>query len=347
MRTGAALLFLVLLPAQGIGAEGVSLTHRGSQFLPEMARDQLGRQFAIHGLSGITHAGGNEYWAVMDNSNKLVHLRVKFNEDGSLANAEVIGGLSLGDKRDFEGIAFRDDDSPSVFLSEEDTPAVHEYSLRDGRRLRTVPTPAVFLDGHTVRNRGFESLTMSLDGKSLWTANEHALTIDGSPQTYLEPIASTTKVRLLRYAIEADGSTTPAEQSFYQTAGVHDLVGFNSLTDLAALPDGRLLALERSAARNLRGESSIRSRIFLIDPRHAPATSTTTAPSTRPIAKTLLFDGFVDSQKGQNMEGLCLGPALGPDRWSVLGVIDDSDGNLNLSRSGIVAFELRITGESP
>ena len=86
--------------------------------------------------------------------------------------------------------------------------------------------------------------------------------------------------------------------------------------------------------------------MFLIDPRPIAATAAS-APTTRPVGKTLLFDGYVGSERGQNMEGLCLGASLAPDRWAVLGVIDDSDGDLNLSRSAVVAFELRITGNAP
>src|SRR5439155_23676512 len=165
---------------------------------------------------------------------------------------------------DHEGIAYFAPHN-SVFVSEETTPGVHECSLTDGRRLQSLQTPDVFLHGHTIRNRGFESLTLSADGKSLWTANEHALTIDGSPGTPAEPFGSTTRVRLLRYALDADGHPTPREQFVYQTSGVHELAGFNSLTDLVALPDGRLLALERSAGKNIHGVASIRTRIFLID----------------------------------------------------------------------------------
>src|SRR5439155_8514312 len=107
------------------------------------------------------------------------------------------------------------------------------------------------------------------DCKTLWTANERALKVDGNPQTPATPILAVTRVRLQRYEIGDDGAARPKEQFEYETSGVHDLAGQIGLCDLAALPDGRLLALERSAAQNFSGVKSIRTRIFLVDPTGA------------------------------------------------------------------------------
>ena len=347
---------VIVLAASGANAQATAattrastkpatLTIRGCQLLPTQTRDQNGLAFDIHGLSGITRAGQNAYWAVLDNSDKLVRLEVKLTGDGSIQSAEVTAGLTLTDRADQEGIAYFEPHG-SVFVSEESTPGVHEYSLRDGRRLATLETPEVFLHGNTVTNRGFESLALTRD--SLWTANEHALTVDGSPQTPAEPFGSTTRVRLLRYALDSHGRATPAEQFVYQTSGVHELVGFNGLSDLAALPDGRLVALERSAGKNIHGVASIRTRIFLIDLDNA--TDVSKPPWDEGIAnrspvmvhKTLLFDGFVCDADGENLEGLCVGPKLGENRWAVIGVVDDTDGGLGVSKSRVVAFELTL-----
>ena len=343
----------------------VTLTYRGCIKLTPTARDQLDRAFELHGLSGISYAGADSYWSVLDNNDKLVRLTVKLNADGSIASAIVTGGLTLADYHDNEGIALAKN-GKSVFVSEEDTPGVHEYALADGRLLRSLETPDVFLNGHTVVNRGFESLSMTPDGKSLWTANEHALTVDGSTKAPAEPMGSTTRVRLLRYAMGADGSATPVEQFVYQTAGVHELAGFNSLTDMVALSDRRLLTLERSAGENLMGVKSFRSRIFLVtivgatDVSRPPfdkglpalggpavGKNSKPGPATRPlhfVRKQLLFEGAVCEKCGQNLEGLCLGPALGESRYAVLGVVDDTDGPMGLSHNYVVAFELDLSG---
>jgi hypothetical protein len=99
---------------------------------------------------------------------------------------------------------------------------------------------------------------------------------------------------------------------------------------------------------NFSGDKSIRTRVFVVDV--AGATDVSQPPddkglvnqSPTKVRKTPLFDGFVCSQHGENLEGLCLGPQLGRNRWTVLGVIDDGDGPLKLSRSAVVSFELDL-----
>ncbi len=328
-------------PASTSGA--VATTHPATMQFRGCAEIQT----EVHGLSGITCAGNNTYWAVADNNDKLLKLAIDLADDGSIRSAKVVGELTIADRGDNEGIAFSAGRN-SVFVSEETTPSVREYSLVDGRRLRALPTPDVFLHGHTVSNRGFESLTLSPDGKSLWTANEEALTLDGHPPSIVQPIGSTTRVRLLRYKLEASGDAAPAEQFVYQTGRVHDLGGTNGLCDLAALRDGRLLALERSAAEGLMRKATIRTRIFLVD--LAGATDVSKPPydagiaskDVRQVRKTPLFDALICDADGENLEGLCVGPAFGPRRFAVIGVVDDTDGNLHVSHTRVVAFQLDL-----
>jgi hypothetical protein len=339
-----------------------AIRYIGCAEIAPTARDQTGRAFDVHGASGVTYAGGDEYWAVLDNNNKLIHLRVSIVQGGNAAGnvtATTISGLTISEYGDNEGIALARN-GKSVFVSEEDTPGVHEYLLSNGARVSSLATPDVYLHKHTVHNRGFESLSLSPDGKSLWTANEHALTVDGTTQAPAEPFGSTTRVRLLRYAIGEDGRATACEQIAYQTAGVHALGGFNSLADLVALPDGQLLALERSGGEALGGEKSIKTRIFLATTDGAtdvskppfdqglPPVGSTTGPALLFAAKRLLYEGFVCDAKGQNLEGLCLGPQLSPGRWLLVGVVDDTDGPFKLSRNRVVAFEFTMpaTGKS-
>src|SRR5205823_14545431 len=105
-------------------------------------------------------------------------------------------------------------------------------------------------------------------GKTLWTANERALTIDGNLGMMADPILSTTRVRLQKFDVAGD-TIKPSAQFIYQTSGVHDWGGQIGLCDVVALPDGRLLALERSGAMNFQQVASIRTRIFLIDTKDA------------------------------------------------------------------------------
>ncbi len=126
---------------------------------------------------------------------------------------------------------------------------------------------------------------------------------------------------------------------------MHDLGGYIGLSDLVALPDGRLLALDRSAAEGITGDKSIRTRIFLVDTRGATDTSGSEYARglddkpLREVTKTPLYDGFIFDDNGENLEGLCLGPQVGKNRWIVLGVVDDTDG-IHVSKTRLVAFEL-------
>jgi hypothetical protein len=287
----------------------------------------------------------------MDNADRLVRMRIDVGEDGTIRSVKVEGELRLPRKMDLEGVAF-DPRRRSLLVSDE-SPGIAEYQTGDGRLLRRIDVPEVFRR-HVVPNQGFESLALSPDGKTLWTANERALAIDGNPKTDATPILVPTRVRLLRYDVREDGAITPTKQFEYVTSGVHDWGGQIGLCDLVALPDGQLLALERSGAMNFRQEKSIRTRIFLIDVARAADVSgeafaaglkdvRTSGQVGGQVDKLLLFDGFVCAPRGQNLEGLCLGPRLGNDRWAIIGVVDSSDGPLRLSQSRVVTFELNLS----
>jgi hypothetical protein len=300
----------------------------------------------VQGLSGITRVGGDIYWAVMDNSDRVVQFEIKLGADGSITSAKELAQVRVAERKDFEGIAYTGAAKDSILLSDENPAGITEYHLSDGKKLRAIDIPSVFK--HAVRNAGFESLSLSPDGKTLWTANERALTIDGNSMLQAEPIMSTTRVRLQRF--DRDGETfRPSGQFLYRTGGVHDWGGQIGLCDLAALPDGRLLALERSAAMNFSKIGSIRTRIFLVDTRNVTDVSGPAFEqgvkddhTSKEAEKMALFDGFVCDADGENLEGLCLGPSLGAGRWAVLGVVDSTDGLLHVSKSRIVAFELNM-----
>jgi hypothetical protein len=342
MQCRAWVWLMVLLWAAAVTARGATLELRGCADLPENI---------VRGLSGITRVGdSNIYWGAMDNSDRLVKLQIDLAGDASIRSARVVAEMRLPAKKDYEGIAYRAG-RDSVLVSDE-SPAITEISLPEGREIRRLDIPAVFKN--IVPNQGFESLSLSPDGKMLWTANERALSVDGNTQLMANPILSTTRVRLVRFDVDGD-SIKPSAQFLYRTSGVHDWGGQIGLCDLAALADGRLLALERSAAMNFHQVGSIRTRIFLIDvsrgatdisgEKFAAGIKDDRAAGTAavvPVAKMLLFDDCVCEPRGQNLEGLCLGPSLGKDRWAVVGVVDNTDGVLHISHSRVLSFELDL-----
>ncbi len=142
-------------------ADGLTLEYRGKMRLDvDNTVDQNGKAFQIVGLSGITNLGDNRYASEMDNSNHVVALKITCKDDGTIAAAKVLGGLTVPTSRDYEGIAYTNATRFSVFLSNEATPpppALYEYNLKTGALMQTVAMPAVFI--HQVDNRGLESLT--------------------------------------------------------------------------------------------------------------------------------------------------------------------------------------------
>jgi hypothetical protein len=332
MRTAA--MSIVLLLACSAGAATLELRDR------RRIEDKT-----LVGLSGITYGGASRYYVVADNSDRVYPIGIDLKNDAGIAAVDLKRPWTLAKRGDFEGIALSASHA-SVFLSDE-SPAIGEFLLPGMRQMRALPVPEIFKG--VAANQGFESLTVSPDGNTLWTANERALVVDGNPQTPATPILSVTRVRLQRYDVRQDRATTPSGQFEYVTGGVHDWGGQVGLCDLAALPDGRLLALERSAAQNFSGVGSIRTRIFLVDTTGAEDISQVASLKDRPpggVKKTLLFDGFVCGERGMNLEGLCLGPKLADGKWAVVGVVDSTDGPLKLSESAVVTFELDLNAPS-
>jgi len=304
-------------------------------------------------LSGVTYqgpaAGGlSRFMAIQDSGGGLTTFDVGFSNDGSLNALAPVSDLTLADSTlDFEGVAYTGSASNSVFAAYEgntnpaDTiPGVAEYSLVDGSRVSTVVLPAAWTtNGNAVSNYGFESLTLTGDGSKLWTANEEGLTIDG-------PLASATNGTIVRLQElnRSGGAVTAGAQYAYEVdpwhAGGGTPADRSGLVDLVSLPDGTLLALERSLAFSI---PSFDSRIYQID--FAGATDVSQSPfdggligrSYTAVSKTLLWSGAVLPVGifGENLEGLALGPRLPSGDWTLLGVTDSGT-----ALDYIVSFEL-------
>ena len=312
MRPLLCLTAAVCLLQSAADAAPFTINYRGKTLLStNTTTDQNGAGFTIAEMSGVTYRGGSNFTAVMNGTDKLVDLTVAFNADGSIASNTVVGGHTLADNRDFEGIAFTDAARNSVFLSDEDTsgPAVYEYTLGpSGARMQMVGMPAVFAQQRD--NRGLESLARKADGSEMWTGNEEALKADGPSST-----SSAGSVVRLQRLIVSGNTITPAQQFAYVTAPVHPAIvlGSNSLSglsDLVITPDGTMFSLERSGVE---GFPIFENRIYQIDFSGATDISLGAlangliGKSYTPVTKTLLFSS---TAIGENLEGLCLGPQL-------------------------------------
>ena len=329
----------------------------GIEFLGE-ATFQTGLTFEgteVGGLSGITYdPGRGHFYAVSDDRSQLDPARFYTIDidlgDGNLAPGDVAftGVTTLLDANgqpfpalslDPEGIALTD---AGVFISSEGdasrlvAPFVNLFSLQ-GQQLDALPVDAKFLptadQSAGIRNNlAFESLAVTPDKSTLYTATENALFQDG-PAAGLE---SGSASRIVAYDL-ATGQ--PTAEYIYVTDPVDaqpDPAGSfvtNGLVDLLAIDnDGTLLAIERSFSTGV-GNSI---RIYKVLTQGATDVSGVDAIETevedgelavnldQPVQKELLFDLADLGLPLDNVEGISFGPKLADGRQSIVLVSDNN-----------------------
>src|SRR5439155_10912372 len=148
--------------------------------------------------------------------------------------------------------------------------------------------------------------------------------------------------------------TIPAGAQFvYITDPIHKpysdsdrVLSRSGVSDLFFLPDGRLLALERSFALlgPMNVMSDFRNSIYLIDFTGATDVSTPRfvhgliGKRFNPVTKKLLWE-----HRGNdigNLEGICIGPQLGANRWAAVGVVDNN--GLKLMTNRVISFDISV-----
>jgi len=322
-RSGGVFAAIVL--AGGVAHAELSIQHAATVALPASAVDQHGSPFTITGVSGVTWLGGDAFAAVMDNSDKVVLFDLALAEDGTVGALTNLRGLTLDRSGDHEGIALAG--PGEVLISNEANSRIRAFGLADGLWRRTIPAPEIY---DTRRgNLGLESL--AFDAAFIWSANEEALSVDGPRAS---PTGGTV-VRLLRLDALME---TPIAQYAYEVDAMHGPTipfgppGQSGLSDLVALPDGSVLALERSLAFI---DPLFQTRIYEVETAGATDVSdlaTLDGAVYTPTTKRLLYSGAHN-----NLEGLCLGPRLTPATHALVGVVDDGD---PVSSNAVVVFLL-------
>ena len=285
-------------------------------------------------LSGITWAGGTNYYAVSDdaftNEVGLYPMTLDLASNGlSVVSCSIpspTNRIQLAKAYDLEAVAF-DAANGTVWAADETRHTVKEYRLSDGAALRALSLPDDLR--HTRSNLGIESLTLSTDGKTLWTCTEEALPCDGARSS---PTNGTT-VRLLKYIRPTVRDDFTLAGSFPYTTDAwcqpHDFrgKGRRGVSGLCALPDGSLLVLERelsfggNSALTALSTASLFFAVYRVDP-----TSGGTRSCASAIRKEKLASGGGNVFAFGNYEGICLGPRLPDGSWSILLVSDAGDG---------------------
>lgn len=340
----------------------------------------------VGGLSAIAYdAESASYYFLSDDRAMFGPVRIYQAaidlSDGSLdeGDLEWVGMIPLMDASgvpfaqgviDPEGLVFTGE---AFFVSTEGdlsidppiAPAIMEFSPM-GEFMAALPLPEKFLpqsDGERgVRNnRGFESLTLTPDGRYLISGIENALVQDGPAAT----LEDQSPVRLLQISLtEAilDAEQVYTEQSYTEWVYIVDAIpsepvpangdADNGLVELIALDDnGTLLAMERSYAEGV-GNTV---RLYLTSTQGARTVSDVealAADAPNEIEGTVVKERLLDfGELGSeldiapdNLEGMALGPYL-PDGRQVLLVV--SDNNFNPSQTTqIWALALTIDVQS-
>lgn len=244
-------------------------------------------------------------------------------------------------------------------------PTVREMNP-DGSYVRDFPVPAHFNpvgsstgrapgDSGIYNNLAFESMALSQDGKTLYTATENGLSQDSLPST----VGNGSRARILSFDV---ASGTAGAEYAYDVGPVvlppSSSTGFatNGLTDLVAIGDRQFIAIERSFAVGaatpgtpVTGNSI---RLYLADARFATdisAMDELTGQAITPATRTLLLDLSTlkqddgDTLALDNIEGITLGPVVDGKRTLVL----VSDNNFNGSQfTQFVALQITPVPEA-
>lgn len=319
----------------------------------------------VGGISGLTYNRiFDVYYALSDdrgdiNPSRFYTVDIDLS-DGQLDDGDVsfINVDSLLDENgktfapgtiDPEGIAYSARNS--LYISSEGdasnlvNPFVNQFSVA-GEQIESLPVPDKFLptvdNSSGIRNnQAFESLTLSPDEKTLYTAVESALNQDG-------PVASLSEqspARILSYNV---GSDEPAAEYLYLTDVIPDTPvpadgsANNGLVELIALDNnGTLLALERSFSAGV-GNSL---RLYEVDLRDASDISSLESiannSSIQPAQKRLLLDFGELGIRLDNSEALSLGPKLEDGRQTLI-VASDNNFNADAQINQFLAFALDV-----
>ncbi|MEA5601281.1 phytase [Nostoc sp. UHCC 0252] len=353
--------------------EFVGQTTFATGFIPAGAAGSVnGVETPLGGLSGITYdAVNNRYYAISDDRSQFGPARFyTFTTDTGVTFTNVTplkdsnGNLFATFSIDPEGIALTN--NGTVFISSEgevnlgagrvSDPFIKEFSLTTGEEVRSLLVPSKFLpvvedtnnDGvvntgdtqtsGVYNNLAFESLTITPDQKTLFTATENALSQDGLRAS----LNSGSPSRILQYNLVTG---QPEKEYLYITDAIADVpnpsTGFadNGLVDLLAIDNrGTFLALERSFAQGVGNtikiyEVSLQGATDISFYDSLNNLSTEQLAAIQLAQKRLLLnlndlnlptDANHPITGLDNIEGLAFGPKLEDGRQSIVLVSDNN-----------------------
>lgn len=374
-------VWLLTLP---VYAGGFGLNYLGQQIVPSgVTFDDT----VVGGLSSLDYnVNSGRYFAISDDRSSINPARfyelsldlAKFQRSSSPGYAGVSfnavttiqqpgGGAFATNTVDPEGLRF-DPARNKIYWSDEGkrsrsgyrNPAVREMDT-DGSHVRDFAVPDYYHPSgsrHGLRsgdkgihdNLAFESLVISKDGGTLYTATENGLTQDSPPAA----VGNGSRARILSFDI---ATGLPGAEYVYEVEQVvvapivPGLYATNGLTDMIAIGDRQFITVERSYAFGAQTPGSPVTgktiRLFYADARNATDVSgleTIAGQNVKAVTKTLLLDlSELKQDNGStlaldNIEGITFGPEFDGNATLIL----VSDNNFS-SRQFTQFVALQIT----
>ncbi|MEG4409168.1 esterase-like activity of phytase family protein, partial [Microcoleus sp. MON2_D5] len=297
----------------------------------------------VGGLSGLTYAGNNTYYAISDGRNipgspgpsRFYTVTLPNVSSGTLTGVLLPTAVTTignpppfaADTSDTEGIGLIGN---NVFVSSEGNfspnptiqPFINRFDIGTGQQNLVLPiaSPKYDVSAATTsgirENQAFESLTITPSQSFLFTATENALEQDGFASGTTDTIG--TQSRILRY----DLSTNTANGEF-----LYNTDPGNGISEMLAVDDNTLLVLERFFKSPTSGDLKL-YQISLNGATDIQSNTGLTASGVAgitPVSKTLIADfpntsGFPLN----NFEGMTFGPSQTTGKRSLILVSDNN-----------------------
>lgn len=363
-RTLCLTLGLLTLSSQALSADW-SLNYIGQQIVTSGTTFQ---GTTVGGLSGIDFdAATGSYLAISDdrsgiNAARFYNLSLNLNQFvrsatpgsagvafNSVTTLQTPSGTAFAPNTvDPEGIRYNATTQTLVWSNEGQrstaglqNPTVREMRL-DGTHVREFGVPAAYQPAGSVagtsagdrginNNLAFESLTYSVDGRTLYTATENALVQDGPTAS----VNNGSRSRILSFDVATGQAGAEYAYDVSPVAIAPNPAGqfaTNGLTDLLAIGDRQFIGIERSFATGAQTPGTPVTgntiRLYFIDARHATdiagRESIAGDDSIVAASKELLLDlSELRNDDGSalaldNIEGLTLGPVFNGKQTLVL-----------------------------
>ena len=337
----------------------------------ENSQKAFPKTVAAGNYSGIAHLHDDIYAVVSDKSDSALYFnfRIQVNpKTGELEQVENLGFTertdgTLNDGKPWQGLEKGFDHEAIVKVSDSTLVIASEGYCR----LKEYPILPISADTAKVGyqqnlwesrwpssdfypNYNFESLAFDSVRQYLWTIPESTLRKDGQPATpqnglanrlrlmrldwgkmkedsnkeaYNEQVSSTKDSRyMMTYAYQMDQPSTHKKADIY-VMGV---------SELCALPDGRLLVLEREAfIPKIKIGAFCKCKLYLINPLNSEEFSMKEKfSSDTPFLKKRLLTEWktglsLSKRSFANYEGMCLGPKLEDGSQVVILLSDSQD----------------------